>query len=66
MGAALRRRGRLPEVGAVGPAADAEQDLQVAVAALEQVELLEAAVQLVAVFPPVAVPVNLLVCPAIG
>ena len=33
------------EVGAVGPSADGEEDLEVAVTSLEEVELLEAAVE---------------------
>lgn len=64
--AAGGRRGGRGEVGAVGPAADGEQDLEVAVALLEEVELLDAAVDVGAdVVPGVARVVLLDVGPAV-
>lgn len=55
------------KVGAVGPAADGEKDLEVAVAALEEVELLETAVEVGSgVVPAVSLPVDVSVGPGIG
>ena len=65
-GAPFARRGWRLEVAAVGPPADGEQHLEVAIAALEQVELLQAAVQVRArVVPAVAVPVDVGVGPRV-
>lgn len=55
------------EVARVGPAADGQEDLEVAVAALEEVELLHAAVEVCPdVVPAVALPVDVGVGPAVG
>src|SRR5262249_44906017 len=65
-GAAGGGGGRGSEVGAIGPAADGEENLEVAVTLLQQVELLEAAIQVGAnVVPRVALPVDVGVGPGV-
>jgi len=64
---AFRSRGRCWEVGAICPAADRQEDLQVAVALLVKVELLQTAVEVVAnIVPRISRPVFVGVCPAVG
>ncbi len=65
--AAVVRGGRDGEIGAVGPAADAEEDLEVPVPLLVQVELFGAAVEVGArVVPGVRRPVLVRVGPGVG
>jgi hypothetical protein len=57
----------LLEVGGVGPAADGEEDFEVPVAAFEEGELLETAVEVCSwVVPAVVFPVDVCVCPGVG